>query len=173
MTLPQGTGGVLSGLAGLARDSVLGLLRGPSLASLWDAFSGASILSDLRDMGFEIRTQTFYDLRREILGLNKWEEQIKQLGNNILLPRAWMVERSDIDFSSQAQYRFDVEYTDDNGESHTTVRSIASDIHYTKQELYDQFASIFGEGFAHSEEFIITSFDLKSVWTRPDARLIR
>jgi hypothetical protein len=148
-------------------------LRGPSLAPLWAAFSGASILSDLRDMGFEIRTQTFYDLRREVLGLNKWEEQIKSLGNGILLPRAWMVERSDIDFTDQAQYRFSVTYLDEeSGELVESVRAISSDYHYTKRELYDQFASLFGEGM-QEYGLELQTFDLKSVWIRPDARLIR
>jgi len=173
MTLPTGTGGTLSSLAGLGRDTIMGMLRGPSLASLWSSFTGEQILSDLRDMGAGIRTQDFYDLRREVLGLNKWQDAIKALRNDTLIPRAYMVERKEIDFSSQAQYRFDVTYQDeDTGEIVETVRAISSDRQYTKTELYDQFTSLFGEGM-NEYGLTLMTFDLKAVWTRPDAYLTR
>lgn len=60
---------------------------------VWQSQSGASILRDLNEQGFQLRTSVFYDTRREVLNIQRYEEQIKQLRTDSYVPSRWFDER--------------------------------------------------------------------------------
>ena len=60
--------------------------------STWETESGASILRTLKDAGLGIREKDFYAIRREILGLKRYEEQVQRLRPDTRVPVSWIDE---------------------------------------------------------------------------------
>ncbi len=76
-------------------------------ATVKDA-SGRQLLTDLRDMGAKIRTQTFFDIRREVLGIEKHQEAVTKVSTNAMVPEAFMITDHGLALSKNIQYRFEV-----------------------------------------------------------------
>ena len=111
----------------LAGVDAQGYLRAQIAESEYLEKSGNSLLAELRDLGLEIRTQTFFDTRRDVLGLRKFEEQIKGLNPDTRVPRAWINDEHGWDLKSDFLYRIEVEGLDPNtGEPTTGFFSLRS-----------------------------------------------
>jgi len=142
-------------------------------SAIWETVSGASILAELREWGLSISTSEFYSIRREVLGLGVYEERIRELGPDDLVPRAWMHVRPGFKLTAGAQYRFKLRVTDiDTGEEKTLVRAIASDRHYTKGEAQDVIRGLFTMPSATSN-YVVDEVDLFEVWVMRGAYLER
>lgn len=104
-------------------------------AKTWKTQSGASILRTLQEQGIGIREKTFYDMRREILDLEKYEEQIRGLHPDTRVPRAWLSAATYWDIKSNFLYRFDVSGVDPNtGKRETRYFSYGSNEELTIEE---------------------------------------
>lgn len=97
--------------------------------------SGASILSDFRSLGYEIRTQTFYDIRREILGLQLHEEGIVAQQADQRVARAYFTN-TDWDISDRFMYTVRVFGADRlTGEDSEYFISVTSNTELTKDTI--------------------------------------
>lgn len=86
------------------------------------------MLGELRGLGLKIRTQDFFDIRRDVLGLRKYEEQIKGLNPATRVPRAWINDSHGWDLKSDFLYRVEVTGLDPNtGEQVQGFYSLRSD----------------------------------------------
>jgi len=74
----------------------------------WKTESGAAILRTLQDQGLGVKEKDFYAIRREIIGLEKYEEQIRGLKPETRVPRAWLSAATYWDIKSNFLYRFEV-----------------------------------------------------------------
>jgi len=105
----------------------------------WKTESGASILRTLKGQGLGIKEQHFYDIRREILGLEKYEEQIRGLNPQSRVPRAWLSAATYWDIKSNFLYRFEVTGIDPKTQKKTTAYfSLGSNDELTKEAAIAQ-----------------------------------
>lgn len=128
---------------GFEFSNVEGFIRNSIPHELWSTQSGASVLRDLRDAGVAIRTQTFYNIRRQVLGLTKYEEQIASLRPERRTPLAWYVEDHGLNLSEKFYYRSRITGLDpDTGEAVTKYISITTNNELTKQQVEDSVSSL-------------------------------
>lgn len=76
----------------LSSEAAHNYVRTSIAMSEWETKSGASILRSLKEGGIGIREQDFYAIRREVLGLKRFEEQVKRLRPDTRVPVAWIDE---------------------------------------------------------------------------------
>lgn len=115
----------------LAGVDAQGYLYGNFPQQQFQERSGNAILDDLRSMGLQIRDQDFFDIRRDVMGLRKYEEQIKNLNPETRVPEAWVNEEHGWELKSNFLYRIEVEGLDPNtGEAVTGFYSLRSDSVY-------------------------------------------
>jgi len=139
----------------------------------WETESGAAILRELQEWGLGIREGDFYSIRREVLGLGYYEEQIRNLRPESLVPRGWMRSREHVDLTCNAQYRYQVRVIDnDTGEESEIVRAIAVDRHWTKEEAEDFIRNLYVMPEAKSN-YTVQDVELFEVWTKPEGILTR
>lgn len=104
----------------------------------WETLSGASILRALKEQGMGIREQDFYAIRREVLHLGYYEQQIQARDKNQLIPRAWMHEVPKKLLTCNALYKTKMTVANlETGEVEEWTRAIADDRHMTPQEVLD------------------------------------
>ena len=107
--------------------------------SSWETLSGASILEALKQEGMGIREQDFYEIRREVLHLGYYEQQLIARDKDQLIPRAWMHVVPERVLTCNALYKYKVQVINhETGEVETWTRAIADDRHMTPQEVIDQ-----------------------------------
>lgn len=141
--------------------------------SVWQTQSGAAILRELSEQGLGIRRTDFFAVRREVLDLGRYEDQILDLQPDSLVPRSWMHERPYTELTSKAQYRYKMTVTDlDTGESKVITRALSSNRHLTPQEATDMVRGLFTIPSATSN-YQVDEVDLFEVWVRPGAILDR
>lgn len=141
--------------------------------SIWKTIPGTQLVDALRGSGLAIREQTFFDLRREVLGLEKYQESLSKLRSESLVPKAWMEARPGFKLTSQAQYRFSMLVRDnETGELQDITRALASDRHYTKGEL-EELASSMWTLPSEASNYTLEEAHLKSIWTTEDPLLWR
>lgn len=70
-------------------EALRGVVRTTIAHEEWKEKSGASILKSLQERGLGIREKDFYSIRRDILGLTRFEEQVKRLRPDSRIPVAW------------------------------------------------------------------------------------
>lgn len=76
-----------------------------TLAPIFKAFpTGSAALSWFRESGGTIRTQDFYDVRRQVLGLTKYEENIKNLAGDHIIPRTWINQEHGLELKGKEIY---------------------------------------------------------------------
>jgi hypothetical protein len=104
--------------------------------STWETESGAAILRTLKAAGLGIREKDFYAIRREILGLKRFEEQVKRLRPDTRVPVSWIDEAPGWELKGNFLYQARVTGRDPiTGE--TTTRFFATS---TDQELFKSTA---------------------------------
>lgn len=102
----------------------------------WETESGASILRTLKETGLGIREKDFYAIRREILGLKRYEEQVKGLRPDTRVPVSWIDEAPGWELKGNFLYQARVTGIDPRtGEEVTRFYATSSD-----QELYKETA---------------------------------
>ena len=93
------------------------------------SLTGNAFLDLLKGAGLGIRRTDFFAIRRDVLGYERFEEQIKALKPETRVPRAWFNSPTEFEMSKDFQYRFKVTGTDPiTGESIEQVFSWGSDI---------------------------------------------
>lgn len=136
-------GPILAFEAAFSGEALRGLLRSPSFEGFFNRFSGADMLRQLRGLGIEIRTQDFYDIRRDVLGLTKYQEQIERLNPERPVPRAWIAQEHGWELSQDFHYRFRVTGSDPNtGEEIESFFAISSDTELTKEQAQNTMTSM-------------------------------
>jgi len=102
----------------------------------WETESGASILRTLKEAGLGIREQDFYKIRRDILGLKRFEEQVQRLRPDTRVPVAWIDEVPGWELKGNFLYQARVTGIDPTtGETITRFFATSSD-----QELFKETA---------------------------------
>lgn len=108
--------------------------------------SGASLLSDLREGGVRIATSMFYDIRRQVLGLVRYEEQISKLLPGSLIPKSWTDKLHGLSISGKYLYRLRYDIIDpDTGEAETSFSSLLSNEQLTVLEVKQQALRVIDE----------------------------
>ena len=137
----------------------------------WQAVSGRNMLKAIRGAGIKIRDNTFWGIRREVLGLQKWEEAIKSLNPGNIVPKHMMVVNSKVSLAKQAQYRFTATMTDlATGDESTIFRAISTDQQLTPNQTTAALDDLFEEPSANSN-YLVKEIELYQVWIREDAKL--
>lgn len=131
------------------------------------AESGASIYKDLQASGLGIREQDFYAIRRDVLDLYRYQEQIEGLKPTTRVPRAWMGDTHRLKLSNDLQYRFRVEGTNpETGEDVEGFFSVSTSQELTKELAEDAIMGmIVGEDEAY--EITISGATLYQVFHKP------
>ena len=141
--------------------------------STWKNVPANQILNQLKEVGMGIRRQDFLKIRRDVLGLERFEEAFKKLSADTLAPRSWMVEKKPGLLTMQAQYRFRLRVTNiETGESEIISRAISSDQHYTKGEA-EEFVNNWYTEPSETSNYVMEEATLYEVWIDPEARLER
>jgi len=78
--------------ASFTAQGLRNVIRTSIAESEWAKKSGAAILRSLQERGLGIREQDFYAIRREILDLKRYEEQVKRLRPDSRVPVSWIDE---------------------------------------------------------------------------------
>jgi hypothetical protein len=118
--------------------------------STWETESGASILRTLKSAGLGIREKDFYAIRREILGLKRFEEQVKRLRPDSRVPVSWIDEAPGWELKGNFLYQARVSGRDPiTGETITRFFATSTD-----QELFKETAeSAVMDSLIGEEEF--------------------
>lgn len=116
--------------------------------------TGAEGLEFLRSQGASIRDSSFYEIRREVLGLQKYQEQLSHIGENNLLPAAYHVSDHGLELSNNFLYRVQVGGFDPvTGEQVDKFFAISSNRQLTPGEVIDNLgAMIEGESVFYEIE---------------------
>ena len=139
----------------------------------WKELSGASILRSLKEVGMGIREQDFYGIRRKVLSLGYYEQQLQARAIDQLVPRAWMNEVPKGLLTSNALYKYKVQVANlETGEVETWTRAISSNQHLTPQEVLD-----FGTNLVISKlygyNYEMMDMHVSEVWVTEGAILSR
>ncbi len=127
----------LPGLFPLFGDELRNWLR-TSGEQFFTRHTGAEGLALAREFGMQIRTSDFYDIRREVLGLQLHQEQLAGLTENTLIPQAWTVFDHGLTLSENFQYRFNVTGTTiSTGEAFDRRYAVSSMYQLTPQQAGD------------------------------------
>ncbi len=136
-----------------------------------EGVSGRSIMAALRQAGVQFRDTTFWGIRREALGLKKWEEQIRTLRPDTLVPKKWMVVPSKALISQQAQYRFSATAVDlTTGEETQIFRALATNAHLTGPQATEQISDLHLEP-SKTSNYKIENIQLYQVWVKEGKKL--
>lgn len=137
----------------------------------WQETSGRNMLKAIRGAGIKIRDNTFWGIRREVLGLSKWEEQIRRLTPGAIVPKHMMTVNTKVSLSKQAQYRFTGQKVNlSTGETTDILRAVATDQHLTPDQTVEAIQDIHDEP-SESSNYKIINMQLYQVWIREDAIL--
>jgi hypothetical protein len=138
-----------------------GLLRGDELrnwlrtdgAGLFTAFdTGVEALSFARDLGLAIRTQDFYEIRRQVLNVAESSQPLLNYPDNQLIPLNFHVQDHGLDLTTEFQYRIHMYGADENtGLLKGQWMTVASDRQLTIDEVKEVARSYVGEGGVSGE----------------------
>lgn len=135
--------------------------------SVWQDYSGANILEALRNIGYGINTQDFYNIRSRILGAIEDRDYILGLDDEGLIPISSMIEKPGMRMVAKIQYRMELNIIDPvTGQEDTVNRSISSNQHYTKNELYELASNVFSTAL-YPDLGEILGYELIEVWRQP------
>lgn len=124
-------------------DQRRAVLRTLFKEKVWQSRSGTSILKELRSGGFKIANEAFFSIRRDILGLRRFEESITSLSPTSLVPKSWHVNTHGLKLTKNFQYRLRATGTDpETGEPVERVLTIISDRQRTRSQLEAEMGSI-------------------------------
>lgn len=142
-------------------------LRTAGQALFTEFESGAEALDFLRLQGAAIRDSDFYDIRRQVLGLQKYQDQLEGYRPNDLIPAAWHVDDHGLNLSRDFFYRVRVDGVDPStGESISKYFAISSDRQLSKGQVEDELGSmIVGEEDFY--EIQVSGMEVVSALARP------
>jgi hypothetical protein len=133
----------------------------------WKALSGSVLLDTFREQGIAIRTQDFFAIRREVLGLKRFEEQIRGLNPETRVPVAWISDAHGLDLGNKFQYRFEVRGTDPvTGDAITSFFALSSSSELSVNVAQEKMLSM----LVGSEEFynlVVKDATLYEVFAKP------
>lgn len=130
--------------------------------------TGAAGLEYLRSIGGSIRDSTFYEIRRQVLGLEKYQENLGNVDDNNLIPMAWTVSDHGLDLSQNFLYRVEVTGTDPtDGTPVTKYFAISSDKQLTPGQVTDALGAMIG-GESVFYEIEAEDYTVTSALVRPD-----
>jgi len=120
--------------------------------------TGAQALDFMREHFGAIRTQDFYNIRREVLSVVESSKPIFGYPTDQLIPRAWHITDHGLQLSSEFQYRIDIIGHDPlTGELKEQWMTVAADRQLTQNEVQEVARSYIGEG-GESGEIVLASF---------------
>lgn len=129
--------------------------------------SGAALLRDLREGGVQIATSMFYDIRRQVLGLTRFEEQVSNLLPGTLIPKSWTDVQHGLNISGEYLYRFRYDVVNpETGDTTTTYSSVLSNDQLTVLEAKEQAIYIIDET-PTSDQVSIENLELFQALQRP------
>lgn len=150
-------------------DETRNWLRTTLPERIWTGLSGSELLRQLRDIGVSIRTQDFFQVRREVLGLQLHQEAIGQLGADRLVPAALFNESHGLELSQDFQYRFRIAVRDPvTGEITEFMRALSSSEQLTKAEAEAEMADMQAES-AETYGYEVESVSLFNALAQPGA----
>jgi len=128
-------------------------------AGIFKAFTvGVDALKFIRENFGAIRTQDFYEIRREVGVISKEVQALIDYPGNQLIPLAWHKEDHGLILSSEYQYRIEIIGSDPFvGGLKTQFMTVASDRQLTTDEIQDVARSYVGEG-GQSGEVVLGAF---------------
>lgn len=151
-----------------------GFLSGVSRRGLAQAFirrgveegqTGASILSQLREVGMGYRTQNFYEDFRQWQGVKKYETQITGLDPDRLIPEGW-TQPSPYKLTSEYLYQMRATYTDiETGTESYTEWGLSTNQRMSKNEI-KAFGPIFQEDSPPEGDFEFADVEVYQAWSR-------
>ena len=127
-------------------------LRGESLQN-WLRTAGAKVFSEfgsfaqgleyLRTQGAAIRTQTFYDIGREVQGLTKYQSQLEAARPDNLIPLGFTSFDHGLRLMDNFLYRVEIQGKDPTtGEEKSRFVSVYSNTQLTKGSVLGQAAAL-------------------------------
>ena len=156
----------------LSSEATRNLIAGNLISPLeWETLSGAFLLDVLRASGIQIRTQDFYDIRRDKLGLTKHELDVTNLDPDVRVPRNW-IDPVDWALSGNFLYQTRVFGTDpETGEQIDKYISISSMTELTRNEVEMEVldktmgqAEFYGIEVSGAQLFHV--YSVRDVWER-------
>jgi len=128
-------------------------------AGIFRAFeSGNQALQYIRSHLGAIRTQDFYDIRRQVLSLQTAGDALRGYNTSQLIPRAWHSTDHGLNLSSQFLYRIELFGFDSNtGQIKNQTMSVATDRQLTIDQVQDVARSYIGEG-GESGDIVLQNF---------------
>jgi hypothetical protein len=151
-----------------SKGGVANWLRTNLSKERWQGTSGKKLLGELRNEGVSIATSKFYEVRRQVLSLQKYEEQIQTLSDDRPVPASWINTEHGLNLSNRFLYRFEVRVEAlDSGDEFYENRSMA----YSSQDdigfIKELFRSLYADAFEKSG-FMIKEISLTGVLAQPD-----
>ncbi len=141
--------------------------------STWRSESANAIYQVIKGTPLGIRRTDFLALRRQVLGLERFEEKFEVLGSTTLAPKSWWNSDHGRKLGMQAQYRFRVPTLNlETGEVTVETRAISTDQWYTREEAEAAMLDHL-EGDMSKYELEFLGVGLFEVWTVEDPRLQR
>jgi hypothetical protein len=134
----------------------------------WQTKTGAEIQRELSDIGFKLRTDYFYQARREALNMITHQEQIQNLRPDSKVPESWVTSMKDIGKGYNYVYQFSVKGINPTDQSEETrYLSFVSDDRLTIQDVQDQILALL-QGLEAEYNFKAYAADLFRVYGRSD-----
>ena len=151
MVLPA-FGNILKG------DAIRNWLRTDG-AGIFSAFeSGVEALSFIREHLGAIRTQDFYDIRRQVLDVATSGQRLQDYDTSQLIPQAWHATDHGLNLSTEYQYRIELfGYDPNTGQIKSQHMTVAADRQLTSDQVQDVARSYLGEG-GESGDIVLSRF---------------
>ena len=155
----------------MSAESSRGWIRNNISMQTWQNVSGNQILDTLKEAGIGIRRTDFLGIRREVLGIVKYQEALEKVPGESLVPRAYMQDRSDLRMTNNLQYRYDVlGYDPNTGERTVHVRAISSNDWLTKDQAEEMISSLYLFPTENSN-YMVEDISISEVWINDPNRL--
>lgn len=148
-----------------------GWIRNNINMETWNNNSGADILKSLSAAGMGIRKTDFLAIRRQVLGIVKFQRQLENLPSESLVPKAYMQERPTLKMTNNMQYRYSVlGYNPDTEERTVHTRAVSSNNWLTKEAAEDFIRDLYM--FPHEDSnYIVESVLISEVWVQDKNKL--
>jgi hypothetical protein len=129
--------------------------------------TGEEALAFIREFGIRIRTQDFYAIRREVLDLTKYQEQLGAINENVLIPLHYTDTTHGLNISENFLYRFNVTgTTTSTGEAFERRYAVASMYQLSKADAADLLTDMLSNAERESA-MTIDSMELDSSLGKP------
>lgn len=156
----------------MSAESRRGWIRNNISMKTWQTVPGNQLLNALKKTGMGIRRTDFLGIRRDVLGIVKYQEKMETLPGESLIPKGYMQDRSDIRMTNNLQYRFTVlGYDPETQERTAYVRAVSSNDWLTKDEAQEMIETLWMFPTENSN-YIVEDIAIDEVWINDPNRLI-